>query len=166
VKGEGSADCDPSGPAHARVRAPKGSTHQKKRQAALDAAREEKGKEAAASTAAGSPQLILKCPETAAAEKREAERAAKTAEKAAAKAEASKRWETGGLNEEEEEVYRRATRPISGLADDSADLEEMAAGNRIAHMVGIRASLPPPVSGQMTLTQNATQAEKQNSRIH
>ena len=36
-------------------------------------------------------------------------------------------------------MYSRATRPISSLADDSHDLEEMAAGKRIAHMVGIRA---------------------------
>jgi len=60
-------------------------------------------------------------------------------EKAAAKAEVRKRWEAERFNAEEEEVYGRAMRPISSLADDSHDLEEMAAGKRIAHMAGIRA---------------------------
>jgi len=60
-------------------------------------------------------------------------------EKAAAKAEVWKRWEAGRFNAEEEEVYGRVMRPISSLADDSYDLEEMAAGKRIEYMAGMRA---------------------------
>jgi len=133
----------PPAPAPGCTCTPRGSAWQQRWQAAADTAKVVKLEVAAPI------QSILKCPETVEAEKKqeekrkeevakkEQEKVAGAVEKAAAKAEVRKRWEAGRFNVEEEEVYGRAMRPISSLADDSHGLEEMAAGKRIAHMAGM-----------------------------
>ena len=117
---------------------------QRKRQATVDVANAGKPQEPAAPS-----QSILKRPETAETErkerekKREEEAARKGAEKAggkeAEKATAMKRWEEGKLSQEEGETYSAAARPIWDLAGDAVAIEEVAAGQRIAHMAGMRA---------------------------
>jgi len=50
---------------------------------------------------------------------------------------AMKRWEEGKLSQDEGETYSAAARLIRDLADDANAIEEVAAGQRIAHMVGM-----------------------------
>ena len=57
---------------------------------------------------------------------------------------ASKRWEMVRLNEDEDEIYNSAARPVRNSTtanpeDGEAGLEEYAAVQRLAHMVGMRA---------------------------
>ena len=137
-KGKGKAVQDAAPPAMGRAAC------QRKRQAAVDEAKTGKPEEPVAPI-----RLILKRPETAEAEKKEREKkreeeaARKEAEKAGKKEEekaaAIKRWEEGKLSQEEEETYSAAARPIRDLADDANAIEEVAAGQRIAHMPGMRA---------------------------
>ena len=87
--------------------------------------------------------------ETAEAEKKEREKnreeeaarkeAEKVGKKEKEKAAAVKRWEEGKLSQEEGETYSAAARPIRDLADDANAIEEVAAGQRIAHMAGMQA---------------------------
>jgi len=94
-------------------------------------------------------QSILKRLETVEAEKKEWEKkreeevARKEVEKAGKKEEekvaAVKRWEEGKLSQEEGETYSAAARSIWDLADDANAIEKVAAGQRIAHMAGMRA---------------------------
>jgi len=117
---------------------------QRKRQATVDAAKAGKPQEPAAPS-----RSILKRLETAEAEKKEREKkreeeaarkgAEKEGEKEAEKAAATKRWEEGKLSQEEGETYSAAPRPIRDLANDADAIEEVAAGQKIAHMAGIRA---------------------------
>jgi len=118
---------------------------QRKRQAAVDAAKTGKPEEPVAPI-----RSILKRPETAEAEKKEREKnreeeaARKEAEKVGKKKEeekaaAVKRWEEGKLSQKEGETYSAAARPIRDLADDAIAIEEVATGQRIAHMAGMRA---------------------------
>jgi len=65
--------------------------------------------------------------------------AEKAGKKEEEKAAAMKRWEEGKLSQEEGETYSTAARPIRDLAGDADVIEEVAAGQRIAHMAGIRA---------------------------
>jgi len=135
----------PPAPAPGCTCMPRGSAWQQRWQAATDAAK-------VAKLGVAAPiRSILKRPETVEAEKKreekrkeevakkEQEKVVGVVEKAAGKAEVRKRWEAGRFNAEEEEVYGRAMRAISSLTDDSHGLEEMAAGKRIAYMVGMRA---------------------------
>jgi len=48
------------------------------------------------------------------------------------------RWEVGELSQEETATYDSAASPIKYLASDSEDLTEVAAGQRIEHMAGMR----------------------------
>jgi len=50
---------------------------------------------------------------------------------------AMKKWEAGELSQEEGEMYSRAARSILALAGETNTLEEVAAGQRIAHMAGL-----------------------------
>ena len=115
---------------------------QQRRQAAVNAAM------VANAAPAAAPRSILKRPETEEAERerekrREAEAARRGAEKEgekeAEKAAATKRWEEGKLSQEEGETYSAAARPIRDLANDADAIEEVAAGQRIAHMAGMQA---------------------------
>jgi len=116
---------------------------QRKRQAAGDAAKTRKSEEPVAPI-----RSILKRPETAEAEKKEWEKkreeeavrkeAEKVGKKEEEKAAAVKRWEEGKLSQEEGETYSAAARPIRDLADDANAIEEVAAGQRIAHMAGMQ----------------------------
>jgi len=92
---------------------------------------------------------ILKRLETAEAEKKEQEKkrkeevVRKKAEKAWKKEEekvaAMKRWEEGKLSQEEGETYSAAATLIWDLGHDANAIEEVAAGQRIAHIAGMRA---------------------------
>jgi len=115
----------------ARVAVPRRSIKQERRQAALDAARAEEARTPPART-------ILKWPETVETEKEEERK--KEKEMVAA----SKRWEMVRLNEDEDEIYNSAARPVRNSTtanpeDGEAGLEEYAAVQRLAHMVGMRA---------------------------
>ena len=50
-----------------------------------------------------------------------------------------KRWEEGNLSQEEGETYSATARPIRDLAADADAIEEVATGQRVAHMAGMRA---------------------------
>jgi len=52
---------------------------------------------------------------------------------------AMKRWEEGNLSQEEGETYSATARPIRDLAADADAIEEVATGQRVAHMAGMRA---------------------------
>jgi len=122
-----------------QIAAPPATGHaarQRKRQAAVDAAKEMEPEKLAAPI-----RSILKRPETAEAEKKEREkkREEEAARKEAEKAAAMKRWEEGKLSQEEGETYSAAARPIRDLAGDAGAVEEVAVGQRIAHMAGMRA---------------------------
>jgi hypothetical protein len=109
-------------------RAPRGSAHQQRRQAEVNAAK-----------VPAVPE-ILKRPETAAREegakeKRREEAARKKKEKAAA----TQRWEAGKMSEEEWKTYNDAASPIKALVGQPDNLEEAAAGQRVAHLAGMRA---------------------------
>ena len=67
--------------------------------------------------------------------RKEAEKAGKKEEEKAA---AIQRWEEGKLSQKEGETYSAAARPIRDLADGANAIEEVAAGQRIAHMAGMR----------------------------
>ena len=43
------------------------------------------------------------------------------------------------MSQEEWEIYNAAARPIQYLADDTEAIEEVAAGQRMAHRAGMRA---------------------------
>ena len=109
---------------------------QRKRQAAVDAAKAEKAMEPTPPV-----RPILRRPETEEAEtKREREREEEVArKKKEEKTEAKKRWEGGELTGVEVATYDAAASPIEFLARDSEDLAEVAAGQSIAHMAGMRA---------------------------
>jgi len=108
------------------------------RQEKVDRAR--KAKEEAVEPTATAPPTILKRPETRAAEVKEAEKKKEEAvRKEEKKAAAMKRWEEGELSQEEREVYSTAANPIRNLAIDYEAFEEVAAGQRMAHRVGMRA---------------------------
>jgi len=138
-KGKGKAVRTATPPAEGRV------GRQQRRQAAVNAAM------VANAAPAAAPRSILKRPEMVEAEREQAKekvaeekeeeagRAAELERRRAAKAEAKRRWEGGNFEGEEGVAYGGAMRPILSLADESQDLEEMAAGKRIAHMVGMRA---------------------------
>ena len=116
----------------------------RKRQTTVDAAKAGKPQEPAVPS-----RSILKRPETAEAEKKEQEKkreeeaarkgAEKAREKEAEKTAAMKRWEEGKLSQEEGETHSAAARPIRDLAGDAVAIEEVATGQRIAHMAGMRA---------------------------
>jgi len=131
---------------------------------------------------------ILKRPETAEAEKKEREKkreeeaarkgAEKVGRKEEEKAAAMKRWEEGKLSQEEGETYSAVARPIRDLAGDADAIEEVAAGQRIAHMAGMRvlgsrweeewacASRAPPQRQQQSrqpLQQQKQQQQQQQS---
>ena len=137
-KGKGKAVQIATPPATGRA------ARQRKRQAAVEAAKAREPERPAAPT-----RPILKRPQTAEAEKREQEKrgeeeaAMKDAEKAGreeeAKAAAMKRWEAGELSQKEGETYSATARQIWDLTGDAGDTQEAAAGRRIAHMAGIRA---------------------------
>ena len=128
------------------ARKQKGSPRQQHRQAAVNEARAQ-----AAAVAKAQAPSILKRPETAAAEKKaeeerkeeavkaEEKRKKEAAEKEEEKAVAMARWETGELSQAEWGTYTMAANPIKDLAGDSEALEEVAAEQRIAHRVGMRA---------------------------
>jgi len=124
-------------PAGGKTHRQKGSAKQQKRQAAADASNE---KERAEPKVAAPIRQILKRPETAEAEKNAAEERRKEEEKKdEEKAAVMKRWEEGDLSQEEWETYNAAARPIQYLADDAEAIEEVAAGQRMAHRAGMRA---------------------------
>jgi len=68
--------------------------------------------------------------------RKEAEKAGKKEEEKAA---AIQRWEEGKLSQKEGEIYSAAARPIRDLADGANAIKEVATGQRIAHMAGMRA---------------------------
>jgi len=117
-----------------RVREPKGSAHQQRRQSVVDAARAEEVK-ASTKPEAVAVRTILKRPETAAAGK-----VAKEKEKGrkAPKAAAQGRWEKMELSGDEEREYFRTANPIKGLDLDGSDEEEKAAA-RVAYLADMRA---------------------------
>jgi len=84
------------------------------------------------------PRTILKCTETAAAEEA-AEKAKEGKKKAEDKEEARKRWEMAKFTEMELRTYNEAANPIKAMAYDTADMEDTAATQRIAHKAGMRA---------------------------
>jgi len=129
-KGKGKAVQIAAPPAMGRA------ARQRKRQAAVDAAKTGKPEKPVVPI-----RSILKRPKTAEAEKKEQEkkREEEAASKEVEKAAAVKRWEEGKLSQEEGETYSAADRPIRDLADDANTIEEVAAGQRIAHMAGMRA---------------------------
>ena len=116
--------------------APGRAARQRERHAAVDTAKAMEPEEPAVPI-----RSILKRLATAEAEKKEREkkREEAAARKEAEKATAMKRWEEGKLSQQEGETYSAAARPIRDLAEDAGAIEEVAAGQRIAHMVGMRA---------------------------
>ena len=124
-------------PAGGKTCRQKGSAKQQKRQAAVDTSNE---KERAEPKAAALIRQILKCPETAEAEKKAVEERRKEEEKKEEeKAAVMKRWKEGDLSQEEWETYNATARPIQYLADDTEAIEEVAAWLRMAHRAGMRA---------------------------
>ena len=61
----------------------------------------------------------------------------KAGKKEEKKAAAMKRWEEGKLRQEEGKTYSAPARPIWDLASGAKAIEEVAAGQRIAHMAGM-----------------------------
>ena len=134
-KGKGKAVQITTPPARGRA------ARQRKRQAAVDAPKAREPEKPAAPT-----RLILKRLQTAEAEKREREKkgeeeaARKEAEKVGREEEekvaAMKRWEEGELSQKEGETYSATARQIWDLTGNADDIEEAAAGRRIAQVMG------------------------------
>jgi len=83
---------------------------------------------------------ILNRPETEEVEKKAEETTKQeVAKKQEEKMAAMKKWEAGELSQKEGETYSRAARPIQALAGETNTLGEVAAGQRIAHIAGMRA---------------------------
>ena len=108
---------------------------QARRKMAVDEARAGRAEEPVAPI-----RSILKRPKMEEAEKKAEE---KTREEVAKKQEekmaAMKKWEAGELSQKEGETYSRAATPILALAGETNTLREVGAGQRIAHMAGMRA---------------------------